>query len=238
VRRFRDKDGEQIWFENGEIETAMEAELRKASMMCSVDAPVVELDGFIEGHLGASLDPYAELDARELGYTEFFEKHPPKVSINRTLTGSALDEDETPPGILGRYRATLAHEAAHVILHRRLFDAVAGNMSLFGEEDARQRLSRLQKCFKRNVSFGTVTDRREYQANQGMAALLMPRPVFLEVAHREIRRVMPGRDDVSVGEERNVIEPLSRLFQVSKQAARIRLETLGLVVAAGQGRLG
>jgi len=238
VRRFRDTDGEQVWFEEGEIETLMEEELHKAYMMSSADLPVMGLDRFIEGHLKASLDPYVEMDARELGYTEFFEKEPPKISINKTLTGSALDEDETPPGRLGRYRATLAHEAAHVILHRRLFDALAGTMSLFGEEDARQRLGRVQKCFKRNVSFGWIGDRREFQANQGMAALLMPRPVFLEVAHREIDRIMPGRENVPAGEERKVVEPLSRLFQVSKQAAKIRLETLGLVVAPGQGHFG
>ena len=237
MRRFRDHDGEQVWFDEGEIETLMEEELYNANMMCSADLPAVELDRFIEGHLKASLDSYAEMDARELGYTEFFEKKPPKIAINKRLTGSALDEDETPPGILGRYRATLAHEAAHVLLHRRLFDALAGNLSLFGEEDARQRLGRVQKCFKRNVLFGRVSDRREFQANQGMAALLMPRPVFLSVAHREIDRTMPGRENVPAGQEGQVVEALSRLFQVSKRAAKIRLETLGLVVAPGQGHL-
>lgn len=237
MRPFRDQDGDQFWFEEDEIETLMEAELRKAGMMCSVEAPVVDLDRFIERHLGARLDLYAEMDSSELGYTEFIERGSPRISINRTLTGSALDEDETAPGILGRHRATLAHEAAHVILHRRLFDAVAGNLSLFGEEDARVSRSRLQRCFKRNLSFRAVTDRREFQANQGMAALLMPRPIFLDVAHRAIGRFLPGRRDVPAGDERRMVEELSQLFKVSKQAAKIRLETLGLVVPPGQGSL-
>jgi len=43
------------------------------------------------------------------------------VSINKNLTGAALDYDDTPSGILGRYRPTVAHEAAHVIVHRCLF---------------------------------------------------------------------------------------------------------------------
>lgn len=231
MKTIRGRDGrERLWFEDGEIDRLMEAELRKASLLPSVASPAVDLDRFIEKHLKAHLDTYAELEATTLGLTEFFEGRPPKVSINRTLTGSALDEDETEPGKLGRYRATLAHEAAHVLLHRSLFEFAVGNLDLFGgPRSQEQAAGKLQRCLKRDASYGPVGDWREFQANEGMAGLLMPRSVFLVVAREVIERTFAGKSAVPKGEEWRAARPLAEAFKVSKQAATIRLSTLTLV---------
>jgi IrrE N-terminal-like domain len=237
VKTIRGRDGrDRLWFADGEIDKVMEAELRRASMLPSPTSPAVDLDRFIEKHLKARLDPYADLETTVLGVTEFFQDDPPKVCINAKLTGSALDEDETQPGILGRYRATLAHEAAHVVLHRCLFEFAVGNLDLFAGGQPAAAKTTLQRCLKRDASFRPVTDWREYQANEGMAGLLMPRTVFLQVARDLITRVFPGHAELPDGQDRRIVNPLAEAFQASKQAVSIRLSTLKLV-GRGQERL-
>jgi len=238
VKKFRAPDGgERLWFDPGEIDRIMEAELRKASLQPSIEGPAIDVERLIERHLNVALDQYADLDPTVLGVTEFFEGRPPKISINKSLTGSALDEDETQAGVLGRWRATLAHEAAHVLLHRWLFEFAVGNMSLFGsDEHAETQGRQLPRCMKRDASYRPVPDWREFQANEGMAAILMPRTFFLSVARREIEKTFPG-GAIPEGQEWRIAVPLARLLRVSKQAAMIRLTTLTLVVPTGQGQL-
>ncbi len=243
MKSSRGKGGQEtLWFSPGEIENIMMGELHKADMMPTPEAPVVNLERFIERHLGVALDQYGDLAPDVLGVTEFFEGSPPRISINKDLTGAAIDEDESAPGVLGRWRATLAHEASHVLLHRSLFEFAVGNMNLFetrpaaDEGDGRQ----LHRCLKRDVAYRHGPGRydwREVQANQGMAALLMPKVVFQAVAREEIAATFPGRDSIPHGGEAPVVRRLAPRFEVSKEAARIRLNTLGLVDAKGQERL-
>ena len=85
------------------------------------------------------------------------------------------------------------------------------------------------RCLKRDV--GTRAgggEWREIQANRGMAALLMPRSVFRKVAQAELARQPDGPVDVAtrIG---YVVAELAKQLEVSKQAARIRLNTLKLV---------
>jgi hypothetical protein len=231
MKQYQGRDGrERLWFDPGEIDRLMEAELRRASLLPTFDSPSVNIERFIEHHLKVHLDQHADLDESLLGVTEFFAEGPPRISINRVLTGSALDEDESSPGVLGRWRATLAHEATHVMLHRCLFEFAKGNMSLFANADDQVSGSgSLQRCLKRDVSYTPVSDWREVQANQGLAALLMPRSLFLQVARAEIARSFPACELIPGGGEDRILPVLASKFEVSKQAARIRLGTLGLV---------
>ena len=81
MKKFRALDGgERLWFDPGEIDRIMEAELRKASLQPSIEGPVVDVERLIERHLKAALDQYADLDPKVLGLTEFFEGRPPKIS--------------------------------------------------------------------------------------------------------------------------------------------------------------
>ncbi len=233
MKTFRAPDGgERLWFDPGEIDRIIESELRKASLLPSVEAPVVDVERLIEKHLKVALDQYADLDAAVLGVTEFFEGGPPRISINKSLTESALDEDDTQLGALGRWRATLAHEAAHVLLHRTLFEFAVGNMSLFDRDSrAASPVRQLPRCMKRDASYRAVPDWREFQANEGMAAILMPRSFFLSAARREIEQTFPS-GSIPEGEEWRVAAPLARRLGVSKQAATIRLTTLKLASTA------
>jgi hypothetical protein len=238
MRHYRGPRGdERIWFESSEIEQITSVELRKARLTPTEASPSVDVETFIERHLKVKLDQYAELPPSVLGVTEFFEGKPPVISINKDLTGCALDEDESPPGQLGRWRATLAHEAGHVLLHRSLFEFAVGNMSLFagsGNNDAGRQLHR---CMKRDATYASGGDWREVQANQAMAALLMPKSLFMTVARAEVAKVFDGGDAIPSGGEDCIASRLAPMFKVSRQAARIRLQTVGLVAVRGQGQI-
>jgi hypothetical protein len=223
VKTYRSADGEQrLWYEDDEIEQIMEDELRRADLFPDRGGGVVDVEAFIERHLAASLDQYAELPADVLGLTEFLPGKAPAVRINADLTGSAMDADWCPPGVEGRWRATLAHEAAHVVLHRTLFDVDLNQGSLFAAEPTAHESSRLHRCLKRDVAHRTTpADWREVQANRGMAALLMPRAVFKRAA----RHLGAG----SGGDVDSATRALAELFGVSRQATTIRLRTLGFI---------
>jgi hypothetical protein len=238
MRQYRGPSGdERIWFEPLEIEQMMTSELRKAGLMPVDAAPSVKLEAFIERHLKVKLDQHADLPPNVLGVTQFFEGKEPTISINRDLTGSALDEDDSPPGQLGRWRATLAHEAGHVLLHRSLFEFAVGNMNLFGSPSSGDGGRQLLRCLKRDATYTSGGDWREIQANQAMAALLMPKGLFVKLARAEMGKVFPSRETIPVGGEDRIAARLAPALEVSRQAARIRLTTVGLVAPHGQGQL-
>jgi hypothetical protein len=239
VNWYKGPDGrDRIWFDHAEIESMAEGELRKAGLLSSVDAPAVDIERFVEVHLRVALDQHADLDPDILGQTQFRPGLPPGISINRDLTNAALDAEAGAPGLLGRWRATLAHEAAHVLLHQVLFDIDPNQESLFDSADGLEG-SRLMRCLKREVTFvKAVSDWREVQANRAMAALLMPKSIFQEVARLEFDRLrqLVGTALTSDSSDR-VAGTLSGRFDVSRQAASIRLETLGLVKPISQPAL-
>jgi hypothetical protein len=241
VKRYRAKDGtERLWYGDDEIEEIMLAELAKFGLMPTLDEPVLRVEDFIERHLRVQFESDADLPAEVLGETEFRVGARLRIKINRDLTGAALDDEDSPLSILGRYRATAAHESSHVIPHRCLFNLTEKQGSLFevtGAEAAPEepRTVALQRCFKRNVLFrGTVSDWREVQANKGMAALLMPKGLFVELAGRELAKLPGERADLGSAQALVVAGLLGESFKVSRQAALIRLETLNLLATPGQ----
>lgn len=227
MKTYRSADGdERIWFEDDEIELIMEDELRRAHLLPTREASVVDVEGFIEGHLKATLDQYADLDPKVLGLTEFRPRKSPSVRINKDLTGSAMDSEWCPPGIQGRWRATLAHEAAHVVLHRMLFELDTNQIAMFEAPDSRDVL--LFRCLKRDVAYRDgASDWREVQANRGMAALLMPKTLFTRIARHEVTDRSPAGIEAAARQ-------LATRFAVSREAAAIRLRTLGFGAQGGE----
>jgi hypothetical protein len=197
MKRYRGKDGSaRLWYGAREIEEIMADELQRAALFPTAEAAAVDIERFVESHLRVRFEQYAELEPHVLGVTEFFPGERPWIRINRDLTGSALDDDECPLGTVGRWRATVAQEAAHVILHAALFEGRSGQLSFLDPEEVQgSEPSRVFRSLKRDVSFaGQAADWREVQANQGMSALLMPRPVFLVACAREVDAMdLPGR---------------------------------------------
>jgi hypothetical protein len=241
VKRYRAADGSvRVWFDPAEIDSLAEDVLQRAGLMPTLQAPVVDVEVLVEGYLEADLDQYAPLPREVLGVTEFRSGLPPQVLINRDLTEAAFDAPTPAPGARGRWRATVAHEAAHILLHRVLAEPDFSQTSLLELAPSGVSLpaQRLFRCLRREVAFGGGSDWREVQANRCMAALLMPRSVFLQAVARAKAEVglFPEEALRSEGLD-GVVRRLARRFEVSRQAARIRLEELGLVTAPGQRTL-
>lgn len=237
MRWYRGTAGDRrLWFDDDEIESIVEAELHKAGALPSAGRPVVDLERFGERHLGVELDQYAALEADVLGLTEFVSGRAPRISINADLTGAAIDDDEASLGLVGRWRATLAHECAHVLLHGVLFRDDPRQADLF---DARPSASPgLMRCLKRDVGYRVpVSDWREVQANRGMAALLMPREIFRQVAADAMASLGISAPAVGSPDASVLARQVAERFGVSRQAAKIRLATLNLTAPSGTQQL-
>lgn len=231
-------EGDQrIWYESDEIERIAEDELRRASLMPSISAPVTDLERFIEGHLNAELDQYAALPDDILGLTQFHAGRRPAISINSTLTESA-EADAPNPGAVGRWRATMAHEATHILLHRYLFDPEMALLA--GAQAGTTQVERagLMRCLHRDVKPVNTQDWsqargrrdwREIQANRGMAALLMPARPFKRVALHQMTNLGLSTVSTNTTSAETLTAAMAEIFNVSKQAATIRLETLQII---------
>ena len=234
MKDYRSPNGERrLWFEDNEIEEIMTDELQRCGMFPSASAPVVDLEAFLELHLCVKLDLYSDLGPNLLGVSRFVTRRRAIVKISRGLTAQA-HEGVARGGILGRWRATLAHEAAHVILHRRLVDVPEAQGSLFSQGPEPDAETAITQCFERDIWFARgAGDWKEVQANQGMASLLMPSILFTSLTRRivgaqaadDLLAYIPAAD---TGAFSDLIRELSALCQVSREAARIRLHTLGL----------
>jgi hypothetical protein len=216
MRTIAEADGSvRLWYDTDEIERiAMEA-LRGAGLWALDSGRAVDIEHLLEIHLGAAVDYGAPLEPTVLGYTAFAS--PPRVSINRALTDAAQR-----PGAgwatVGRWRATLAHEAAHILLHARLFQA---------PKDA---ADETQRCLRTEVGARQASDWREVQANIGMGSLLLPGPGVVDAVRAMLvaERVIPPVPAASPVGYR-LIGELTRRFAVSRQVARIRLIGMGFL---------
>lgn len=104
--------------------------------------------------------------------------------------------------LLGRLRFTCAHELGHWVLHQKLYSGTGDVAAYEGKTSL-------------DESYGLV----EWQADALATALLMPLPQI----KRSFYRLRAGRS------HEHLVAEMARIFQVSKQAMRIRLETRNLI---------
>ena len=239
MNRYRDKKTgeERLWFDDGEIESIIEDELVKANLCPTLNSPVVNVERFVESYLDTQFDPYAALPDDVIGQTIFRIGERPIVMINADLTGAALDDDNSPLGLQGRWRATVAHEGSHVLLHTCLFIVNPSQKSLFKVEHEQDPMH-VYRCMKREVSFvRAASDWKEIQANKGMAALLMPKSIFFDACRLEFERLGVERIDRHTIMADELASRMAKMFQVSRQAASIRLDTLSILSHQGQKKI-
>ncbi|MCJ7578872.1 MAG: ImmA/IrrE family metallo-endopeptidase [candidate division Zixibacteria bacterium] len=236
MKIIKDKTGtfsRGLWFEDGEIEALAEKHRKNfISPIEQTESPVMDVDKFVEIYLRDALkkevvlDPYADLQRIEgpnvLGATYFFDDRL-EVKIEKSLTEEAERTDQW-----GRYNATLMHEGGHCILHPVVFQRDLNQQVLFHPTDHNK-----IKCLRRTIEAPyTVSYNNEWwewQANQFMANLLMPKELFL--AHFEMERNAYGiRDNGELVKDEYlfnaVVGYLANTFHVSKQAVKIRLYEL------------
>ena len=102
----------------------------------------------------------------------------------------------------GRLRFTCAHELGHWVLHQKLYSGTGDVAAYEGKTSL-------------DESHGLV----EWQADALATALLMPLPQI----KRSFYRLRAGRSN------EQLVAEMAQIFQVSKQAMRIRLETRNLI---------
>ncbi len=165
--------------------------------------------------INALLNPYADLrnegDGVE-GVTYFYSGRKPEVRIARELYENQFRAH--------RLRHALAHEYGHVYWH-----APAWRRRWIKTEEIR-------RCLSNNVlTLEIGFDWMEWQASYAAAALLMPQSrLHLVVAAcfkaRKIEQVQIGSSRAS-----NLIQLVGEAFDVSEDAARVRLSQLGYLAA-------
>ena len=175
---------------------------------------------------GADLDLYADLSTygdNVEGVTEFKYGVKPLVRISRSLS-----EDSR---MKNRLRTTLTHECGHVKFHRFLWEMKEGNQSLFvGVDDS------AQVCKRDKIIPAGASDWMEWQAGYSCGAILMPwsdlRSTCQEFIRSQRTEVLPIYQ--STPEAEGLLRHVMHYFEVSKDAARIRLIQVSLLADGNQ----
>lgn len=169
------------------------------------------------------LDSYADLTPfgeNVEGVTEFRSGKKPCVKISQTLS-----EDERREN---RMRTTLTHEYGHVHFHAYLWESERKGKDLFNHRGDADKIV----CKRDGILNAPQNDWMEWQAGYVCGAILMP------VSH--VRRIAKGCQETgrfsgAVGERSadglSLIKALVDAFQVSEDAARVRLLKLNLLTA-------
>lgn len=171
-----------------------------------------------------SLDLYADLttsgDDVE-GKTTFKNGSRPKVQIDGRLSADERREN--------RLRTTLAHEFGHVRLHNILFQDDFGAAPLFRTPKADD-----QFCKRETIIGAAQADWMEYQAGFVCTALLAPKRKILEIA----RGLAASGSTIGAGDPlaEQLAAAISSGFQLSLEAARVRLQTSGVVAGRSAQR--
>ena len=234
MRRFRSSVGpfaEKPFFTRADFERICEDELSQQGLLPSEPSPI-RIDRFVEKRFKVQ-PSYEDLPVGLLGFTRFGSN-----GVEEIVVSKALDDDGTLVAER-RLRTTLAHEVGHGLLHASLFALGTRPDSLFGDGLDDHALKVL--CRPNGVAGSETSSRKpsyqwwEYQANQAMGALLLPRPLV----HAALVPVLEQRGVLGttvLPSDRR--EPAARLladtFNVNPVVARLRLDLLFPAVAEGQ----
>jgi len=208
---YSDKELEQI------CEDAICGFLRARHGKATFPVSTADLTVLIEQHVD-DLDSYGDLEDNIDGLTHFFPKKKPKVKIAARLQEPYLEN---------RLRTTLTHEHGHVILHGFLFTMDNELKKLFDGQPQETR----NTCHRDHMHGGS-TDWMEWQAGFACGALLMPQTELVRVvkAFREAQNMLYAEIGVSAEAGKRLIARVMGEFQVSEDAARVRLEQRKAIV--------
>lgn len=176
----------------------------------------------------SDLEQYADLsqfgDGVE-GVTLFYPGCKPKVYVKAELT----DDDRRE----NRLRTTLTHEYGHVCLHAPLFAIEQPNLGLF-ESGAKQRGI---YCKRDTMIQVRQADWMEWQAGYACGSVLMPVTYVRRTAAQIHERLgIFGAASAETPAGISLISSVVDGYQVSRDAARVRLSVLGLLGQAPTAR--
>ena len=222
---------ETPFFTRADFERICEDELRQNGLLPSEPCPV-RIDRFVEKRF--KIQPsYEDLPVGLLGFTQFGSRGVEEIVVSKALDDAGTLVAER------RLRTTLAHESGHGLLHASLFARGTRPDSLFGDGLDDHALKIL--CRSEGIAGSETSPRKppyrwwEYQANQAMGALLLPKPLVQDalVSFLELRGVLGTT--VLPSEHRELAATLlADTFNVNPVVARLRLDGLFPVVAEEQ----
>lgn len=167
------------------------------------------------------LDLYADLSSYGPdveGLTAFRIGYKPSVKISTILA-----EDERREN---RLRTTLTHEYGHVYFHAYLWEIEPPRPDLISLNPNADK----QICKRENIIDAAQTDWMEWQACYVSGALLMPITQVRRVVHDyQESKGLQGTINLNDIHGRTLIDAVQSVFQVSADAARVRLIKVGLI---------
>jgi hypothetical protein len=167
------------------------------------------------------LDPYADLSGypgNVEGLTEFWPGRKPRVKISQSLSESENREN--------RLRTTLTHEFGHVRLHGYLFATEILSGDLFGNSRQPEVIS----CKRDTMISAPNNDWMEWQAGYACGAALMPASRVRRIADEYLRvNNLYGAVPLVSTHGQALVDATIDAFQVSRDAARVRLSVLGIL---------
>ena len=179
-----------------------------------------DIEVLIEQH--ATLDMYADLDAEYgsdvEGVTEFYPGKKPVVKVSKRLS-----ENEK---FANRLRTTMTHEFGHVRFHAYLWDMKFESPSLF----ANLHSENVIVCKRDTIMSASKTDWMEWQAGYVCSAILVPASHIKKLVGQFFEEhSIYGYISLSDVKIPSLIDLVASTYQVSKDAARVRLSALNLI---------
>lgn len=217
--------GQRLWFEEHEFDAMMDEVRHKAGQLVVTPGRGVDVEGIFENVFKVVAD-YIELPQGILGKTVFHRDGRFEVYVSRALS----DEADSDAVARRRLRATLAHECAHVVEHGHLHLIDGLTLPLFGETapPAPKVLCRQESVGSFNVG-GYDGQWWEYQANRGMASLLLPKRLVSGAVQDALgaKGYRTMDDALQSGNLESIVRELMNTFDVSMQLVTFRLQELG-----------
>lgn len=225
----------QLRFDEQEFEVMMDELRSRAGEECfspglGIDVDLVILKGF-----GVEAD-FVDLPTGMLGRTKFFPDGSIRIEVSRSLADNA----ENDIVARRRLRTTLAHECGHVACHSCLYVQDVETIPLFAGGEEPQGFRSAIMCRQEGVGqTGYRGEWWEFQANQCMAALLVPRSLFSHSVRRTITETgfSTFEEAIRKGHGEDIVRALANEYDVSSPVTLYRLQGLGFAPKAAQTRM-
>lgn len=194
----------------------------------------IDIDGFVQNYLGLTQDfQYLSHSGVYLGMMVFNDTnkvpvYDPVMKRAEYISAKArtiiIDNWLLDDTQVHRYRFTMGHEAAHDIFHSGHYKYDPNQTAIFGVESSPMVQCRVDhsKISSKRKTLWTDNDWMEWQANRLSSALLMPASMVKQ-------RITEHLDEPSALQAARCVMDIFHTFNVSIQAAEIRLRGLGIL---------
>lgn len=133
------------------------------------------------------------------------------------------------PNMENRLRTTLTHEYGHVHFHNYLWQ----QKSMMQDLPSQNRNRDKEICKRDSMIDAPQKDWMEWQAGYACGAILMPKSAVMQLVCDYVEQhEIYGTVSLQSTHAQNLISRMTTTFQVSAEAARIRLLKIGLLTEA------